>query len=297
MRIEWVSPDMERIVPRDEEMEELGSGYNGAEGPVWWKESGHLLFSDIANDRRMKWAPGEGVSVFLEPANKANGLTRDPHGRLIACEQATRRVTRLEPDGNITVVVDGYQGKRLNCPNDVVVRSDGTIYFSDPGIGWIPSPELDFAGVYRVSPDLSTATVVVRDLVVPNGLAFSPDESILYIVDSRPGHIRAFAVQADGTLANDRLFFSGFSRDRRSVPDGIKVDVEGNLYCACAGLGGVWVIDAAGRHLGTFWTGEDQRTSNCAWGGEDWKTLFITTKNTLCRIQLKIAGVPVSPGQ
>ena len=191
MAIEQAAPALERIVSQDQEVEWLGSGYGGgavAEGPVWWKEGGYLLFSDIGNSQRMKWAPGEGVSVFHEPTHNANGLTRDNRGRLIACEHGTRRVTRLEPDGSITVVAGSYHGTRLNRPNDVVVKSDGSIYFTDPGAP-DPALDLDYAGAYLVSPDLGTLTLLVRDFITPNGLAFSPDESILYINDSRRGHI------------------------------------------------------------------------------------------------------------
>ena len=298
MPIEQVSPELERIVSRDQDIEVLGSGYGAggapAEGPVWWKEGGYLLFSDIGNNRRMKWTPGGGApTVFLEPTNNANGLTRDPQGRLIACEHGTRRVSRLEPDGSITVVANRYQGRRLNRPNDVVVKSDGSIYFTDPGA---PAPELDldFAGVYRVSPDLGEITLVVRDFLTPNGLAFSPDESVLYVNDSRRGHIRAFDMQPNGmlALASDRVFCE-MKGDLPGVPDGMKVDVEGNVYCTASG--GVWIMDPQGKHLGRIMTGVPPSTTNVAWGGEDWKTLFITTFETLASIRLKIAGVPV-PG-
>jgi gluconolactonase len=292
MPIERVSSELERIVSRNQELEELGRGYLTAEGPVWWQEGGYLLFSDIRNNRRMKWGPEEGVTLFYEPTNNANGLTRDRQGRLVACESGRRRVTRLEPDGSVTVMANSYQGRQLNRPNDVVVKSDGSIYFTDPGA---PDPELDlnFAGVYRVSADRGTITLLARDFVVPNGLAFSPDEGILYIDDSRRRHIRAFDVQPNGALAlaTDRVFFQ-FSGDRPGVPDGMKVDVEGNVYCS--GPGGVWVINPSGKHLGTILTGAEQ-TTNCAWGDEDWKTLFITTREAVARIQLKIAGIPV-PG-
>jgi gluconolactonase len=290
--IERVSSELERIVSRNQELEELGRGYLTAEGPVWWQEGGYLLFSDIRNNRRMKWEPEEGVTPFYEPTNNANGLTRDRQGRLVACESGRRRVTRLEPDGSVTVMANSYQGRQLNRPNDVVVKSDGSIYFTDPGA---PDPELglDFAGVYRVSADRGTITLLARDFVVPNGLAFSPDEGILYIDDSRRRCIRAFDVQPNGALAlaTDRVFFQ-FSGDRPGVPDGMKVDVEGNVYCS--GPGGVWIINPSGKHLGTILTGAEQ-TTNCAWGDEDWKTLFITTRDAVARIQLKIAGIPV-PG-
>ena len=238
----------------------------------------------------MKWSRGGGVTVFFEPTNNANGLTRDLSGRLIACEGGTRRVTRLEPDGSITVVANRYHDRRLNRPNDVVVKSDGSIYFTDPGA---PEPglDLDFAGVYRVSPDLGTITLLVRDFVVPNGLAFSPDESILYINDSRRGNIRAFDVQPNGALAlaTDRVFCD-LRGERPGVPDGMKVDVEGNLYCT--GSGGIWIMDSSGKHLGTIVHGPPTAT-NVAWGGEDWKTLYYTTRSTLGSIQLKIPGIRV----
>ena len=289
--IEKTSPELERIVSPDQELELLGSGFTAAEGPLWHREGGYLLFSDIFKNRRMRWAPGEAVTVLHEPTNEANGLTWDLQGRLIACEYGGRRVSRLEPDGSITVVAGRYQGKRLNHPNDVVVKSDGSIYFTDPGT---PDPELDldFAGVYRVSPDLGTMTLLVRDFILPNGLAFSPDESILYIDDSERRHIRAFDVRPDGmlALATDHVFCE-LKDERPGAADGMKVDVEGNVYCT--GPGGVWVMDSLGKHLGTILTGATQATTNCAWGGEDWKTMFITTFETLARIQLNIPGVPV----
>ena len=298
--IEKTCPELERIVSTDQELEVLGSGFGAAEGPLWHREGGYLLFSEVHNDRTMKWSPQDGITVFREPTDHANGLDWDPQHKLIACEDGTRRMTRLEADGSITVVANRYKGNRLNRPNDVVVRSDGSIYFTDPGAPDLDM-DLDFSAVFRVSPDLSTITLLVSDFVLPNGLAFSPDESILYIDDSMGvlarrddmfhsiGHIRGFDVQADGTLANSRVFCE-LRGERSGIPDGMKVDMEGNVYCT--GPGGVWVIDPSGKHLGTILTGADQ-TTNCAWGGEDWKTLFITTLEPLARIQLKIPGVPV----
>ena len=288
MSVERLSPKLDRIVSSDERTEELGRGYQLAEGPVWYREGGYLLFSDIRNNRRMRWAPNEGISVVLEPSNHSNGLTRDPSGRLIFCEQGLRRVSRLEADGSITVVADGYQGKRFNRPNDVVVRSDGSIYFTDPITGGI-EPELDFLGVYRVSPDLSSLTLLVDDITFPNGLAFSPDESILYVNNSRQSFIKAFDVNADGTLASGRVLCE-LKGELEGNPDGMKVDVEGNLYCT--GPGGLWIMDPSGEHLGTILVPETHAT-NCAWGGDDWKTLFITTFVALLRIPMKVAGVPV----
>ena len=301
MPIEQFSPELQRIVSRNQRIEELASGFGSdqgpAEGPVWWLEGGYLLFSDIGHNRRIKYVPGEGASVFQEPTNYANGLTRDLQGRLVACEHGTRRVTRQEADGSITVIANSYKETQLNRPNDVVVKSDGSIYFTDP---WThPTPwnqwDLDFSGVYRVSPDLGTLTLLVKDFVVPNGLAFSPDESILYINDSRRRHIRAFDVQPNGTLAlaSDRIF-AELKGDRPGIPDGMKVDVEGNVYCG--GAGGIWVLDPSGKHLGTIVHGQPA-TTNLAWGGDDWRTLSFTSRNTLGSIRLNNAGIPVPPGR
>ena len=299
MPIERLSPELECIVSLDQEVEVLGRGFVGGEGPLWWKEGGYLLFSEVRGNRRRKWSPEEGVTVFHEPTKNANGLARDPQGRLIMCEGGTRRVTRMEPDGSITVVANNYHGRRLNRPNDVVVKSDGSIYFTDPGAP-APGMDLDFAGVYRVSPDLGTINLLVRDFVLPNGLAFSPDERTLYINDSQGvlvrddifrsvGHIRAFDVRANGMLANGRVLCE-LRGEQSGIPDGMKVDVEGNVYCT--GPGGIWIMDSSGKHLGTILTGVEH-TTNLAWGGEDWKTLFITTPEILTRIQLKIPGIPV----
>ena len=293
MPIEQVVVALEDIVLANQEIEWLGSGYGGgavAEGPVWWSDGGYLLFSDIGNSQRLRWAPGEGVSVFHEPTNRTNGLTRDLQGRLVACESGARRVTRLEPDGSTTVIAGSYQGRRLNRPNDVVVKSDGCIYFTDPGA---PDPDLDldFSGVYRVSQDLGTITLLIRDFVTPNGLAFSQDESILYINDSRRGHIRSFEVQPNGTLAkqSDKVF-ADLTGSEPGVADGMKVDIEGNIYCG--GSGGLYILDPSGKKLGMVNHGATA-TTNLAFGGDDWKTLYFTTRDTVARIQLKIPGMPV----
>ncbi len=297
MPIEQLSPDLERIVSGNEEIKELGNGYGGeegpAEGPLWWHEGSYLLFSDIHNNRRMKWAQGQEVSTFHDSTNRSNGLTRDIQGRLVACEHDSRRVTRLEADGSITVLANSFQGRQLNRPNDVVVKSDGSIYFTDPWTHRRPAEqwELDFSGVYRLSPDLGRLTLLIKDFVVPNGLAFTPDESVLYVNDSRRGHIRAFDVQPDGSLAraSDRVFCD-LRGDRPGAPDGMKVDVEGNVYCG--GSGGLWILNPSGEHLGTIVHGASA-TTNLAFGGADWRTLFFTTRNSLGSVQTKIAGLPV----
>ena len=184
-RIEQFAPELEKIIAKPEPIQELAEGFGGpqgpAEGPLWWKEGRYLLFSDIHNNRRMKYVPGQGASVFLEPTNRANGLTRDLQGRLIACEHDSRRVTRQELDGSLTVIANSFQGRRLNRPNDVVVKSDGCIYFTDPWTSPLAPEQWDltFAGVYRVTPDLGTMSLLVSDFVLPNGLAFTPDEQVL----------------------------------------------------------------------------------------------------------------------
>ena len=294
MPIERLSDDLDRLLSADQDIQELADGFGGgngpAEGPLWWSDGGYLLFSDIHNNRRMKWHPDEGVSLFQQPTNHANGLTRDLKGRLLACEHSARRVTRQDADGEITVIANRYRGSRLNRPNDVIVKSDGNIYFTDPGAP-APGLDLDYSGVYMISPDLDQITLLVGDFITPNGIAFSPDESVLYVNDTRRQHIRAFDVQPNGTpaLASDRVLCD-LSGDRPGVPDGMKVDVEGNIYCG--GSGGVWVIDPDGNHLGTVVHGRDA-TTNVAFGGEDWKTLFFTTWNTVGSVRLNIAGIVV----
>jgi gluconolactonase len=303
MPIEYLSDAMKRIVTSQEDAEELGSGYGGTngptEGPVWWQEGGYLLFSDIHGSRRMKWTPGQGVTVDQEGTANANGMTRDREGRLIVCHHFSRRVDRVELDGSITVIADRYRGLKLNRPNDVVVKSDGSIYFTDPPPRppLTPpehTPELDLAGVYRVSPDLSETNLLVRTFVNPNGLAFSPDEKVLYINDSNRHvkHIRAFDVEGNGMLdlGSERLFCSMLGDDRPGAPDGMKVDVEGNVYCT--GPGGIWVLDPEGNHIGTIL----HRAVNMAWGGDDWTTMFFTGPTTINRIRLAIPGIPVPRG-
>ena len=196
----------------------------------------------------------------------------------------------MELDGSITVVAQSYRGWRLNRPNDVVVKSDGSIYFTDPATFNVES-ELDLFGVYRVTHDLSRINLLVRDFVLPNGIAFSPDEKVLYISDSRREHIRAFDMDPNGTVAleSDRVFLE-MRGDEPGAPDGMKVDVEGNVYCT--GPGGIWVIDPLGKLLGRILTGPEPPT-NVGWGGDDWRTLFYTTRHSIGRIRTNISGVPI----
>ena len=245
-RIEQLAPELEKIVATSEPIHDLADGFGGphgpAEGPLWWKEGGYLLFSDIHNNRRMKYAPGSGVTLHQEPTNRANGLTRDLQGRLIACEHDSRRVTRQELDGSITVIANSFQGRQLNRPNDVVVKSDGCIYFTDPWTS--PSPaeqwDLTFSGVYRVTPDLGTMTLLIGDFVVPNGLAFSPDESVLYINDFTPRthpRLRSDAQWNAGEAERPRLRRSARRRVRRSRRH------EGGCGRECLLRRGRWVMD------------------------------------------------------
>jgi gluconolactonase len=294
-RIEQYAPELDNIISISEPVQELASGTGGTlgptEGPLWWKEGGYLLYSDIHNNRRMKYMPGQGASVAQEQVNRSNGLTRDLQGRLVACERVTRRVTRTELDGSITVIANSFQGRQLNIPNDVIVKSNGAIYFSDP-LGAITEQwDLGYPGVYRVSADLGTITLLANDFVFPNGLAFSPDESVLYITDLRRGLIRAFDVAPNGTLAKqtDRVF-ADLTGSEPGGPDGMKVDVAGNVYCG--GAGGIYILDPTGKKLGRIVHGRPE-TTNIAFGGDDWKTLYFTTWNSLGSVKLKIAGIPV----
>ena len=296
MPIQQYAPELSKIVSTDQPITMLTDGYGGdegpTEGPLWWKEGGYLLFSDIHNDRRMRYTPGQGAVVEMQPNNRANGLTRDLQGRLIACEHDTRRISRQELDGSITVVASSFQGRRLNRPNDVVVKSDGSIYFTDPWTLRTPPEQWDltFTGVFRVSPDLGTITLVVDDFIFPNGLMLSPDESILYVNDSRRAHIRAFDLNPNGTLAkqSDRVV-ADLSSSAPGVPDGMKVDAEGNIYCG--GSGGIHVLDPSGKKLGLIEHGAGS-TTNLAFGGDDWKTLYFTTWYYLGSVQLNIPGSP-----
>jgi gluconolactonase len=288
---------LSNIISTDEPILELADGFGGdqgpAEGPLWWKEGGYLLFSDIHNNRRMKHTPGGDTTVDQEPTNRANGLTRDLQGRLVSAEHDSRRVARQEADGSVTVIASSFQGRRLNRPNDVVVKSDGSIYFTDPWTSPLPAEQWDltFSGVYRVSPDLGTITLLVDDFIVPNGLMFSPDESILYINDSRRGHIRSFEVMPNGTLAKQSgQVLATLTGSESGVPDGMKVDVEGNIYCG--GSGGLHILDPSGKTLGRIVHGAPA-TTNLAFGGDDWKTLYFTSRNHLGSVNVKIPGNPV----
>jgi gluconolactonase len=264
----------------DYDVQKISDGYKFTEGPVW-SMSDTLLFSDIPSNKIYELATQS--RVFRDPSGNSNGLTLDNDGRLIACEHGNRRVTRTEKDGSITVLAHSYQGKPLNSPNDVVVKSDGSIYFTDPTYGGHKN-ELGFQGVYRIRQD-GSLDLLVRDFVQPNGLCFSPDEKLLYIADSSDlRHIRVFEVTKDGTLTNGRVF-AKIDSDK-GVPDGMKVDTRGKLYVT--GPGGVWVFDKSGKHIETIAVPETP--ANLAWGDKDGKTLYITARTSIYKVRAKVGG-------
>jgi gluconolactonase len=295
-KIEQMAPELAGIIDTSQQIVELANGYGGdvgpAEGPAWIAEGKYLLFHDIQTSRRLKYTPGQGVTVVSAKTNEANGLTRDLQGRLVQCEHATRSVTRTELDGSMTVVANNFQGKRLLRPNDVVVKSDGAIYFTDPGGPLAPNQyDVTVTGVYRVSADLGTMSLIVDDCVGPNGLAFSPDESVLYVADSRRRHVKAYDMLPNGTVARQTSrVFADLGGAEPGVPDGMKVDLAGNMYTG--GAGGLYILDSKGKKLGRIVHGMPA-TTNIAFGGDDWKTLYFTTRSSLNMVTLKVAGVPV----
>jgi gluconolactonase len=280
-------------------VERLWTGSRWGEGPVWLGEMRCLLWSDIPNNRVLRWEEETGqVSIFRKPSGNANGHTRDRQGRIIACEHGGRRVIRYEYDGAITVIADSYQGKRLNSPNDVVVKSDGSIWFTDPpfGIGGFyegekHTPELPHTNVYRVDGQTGAITLVADDVDHPNGLAFSPDESILYVVESRsePRNILAYDV-AGATLSNRRVHIRG---EPGETPDGFRVDVDGNLWCGWGmggpGMDGVKVFNAAGAPIGFIDLPE--RCANVCFGGRYRNRLFMTAAHSLYSLYVNTQGV------
>lgn len=277
-------------------LKQIATGFDWVEGPVWFGDANCLLFSDIPNNRIMRWIPGLGTSVFREPSNYANGHTRDRQGRLISCEHGARRVTRTAHDGSITVIADSFEGKRLNSPNDVVVKSDGTIWFTDPhyGImtnyeGYKSQQELP-CQVYRVDPDAGTIEAVLTDFAGPNGLAFSPDEDRLYVADTgamfdadAERHIRVFDVGPDNRLGGGDVFHtisSGFA-------DGFRLDRDGNLWSSAAD--GVHCINPSGELIGKILVPE--LVSNVCFGGRAKHQLFITATTSVYMISLNREGV------
>ncbi|MAT75869.1 gluconolactonase [Candidatus Poribacteria bacterium] len=293
MSLDLRSSKLLDLVDSEAQVEQIGTGCLFTEGPIWNAEGNFLLFSDIPADQIKMWTPDSGITTFRQPSGQSNGLTYDKQKRLLACEHANRRVSRTELDGTVTTLVSHYEGKKLNSPNDIVVKSDGSIYFTDPPYGLKAEygeeggAELDFQGVYRLSADGQQLTLLVDDFERPNGLCFSPDESILYIDDTTRMHVRAFDVQADGTITKDRVF--AVEKGEHGAPDGMKVDQQGNVYLT--GPQGIWIFDPEARHLGVIQVPEG--AANLGWGGENWQTLFITARSSIYQIQLKVSGIPV----
>lgn len=291
IQIEAYDSAVWQLVPEKVTLERIATGFGFTEGPVWCGD--HLLFSDIPQSRIVRWCvhdERQEVTTFRSPSGYSNGLTLDRKGRLIACEHGTRRVTRTETDGSVSVLAERYEGRRLNSPNDVVIRSDGSVYFTDPPYGLVNftvEKELPFNGVYRFAPD-GEFVLLVDDFDMPNGLAFSPDETVLYIDDTTRCHIRAFDVSPDGSLSNGRVFIDMQSPEEGS-PDGMKVDRQGNIYST--GPGGIWVIEPGGKCLGRIVLPE--LPANLAWGDSDWRTLYITARSSIYRLRLAVPGIAV----
>ena len=305
-------------MPPGAKVEQVATGFNKwTEGPVWIP-AGYLLFAEIPGNSILKWTPGGGASVFLHPSGYlgtdpyagpepgSNGMTLDARGRLTVAGHARRNVWRLEamdPRARITVLADTYGGKRLSSPNDLVYKSDGSLYFTDPPYGLPtqsdddPAKELHINGVYRVPGALSQKPgappareklqLLVKDLPRPNGIAFSPDEKWLYVNNTAPKKLwMRYRVKADGSLADGTVFYDATSDNSPGAPDGMKVDKSGNVYSA--GPGGVWIFSPEGKHLGTIRVPEV--VGNLAWGDADGKSLYITASTSVYRIRLKIAG-------
>jgi len=318
LKVDRLDPAIDALVPSGAVLERIATGFTWVEGPVWDESS--LFFADIPSNSIRRWTPGAGVSIFLQPSGYkgadpyghepgSNGMTLDARGRLTVAGHAQRDVYRfesLDPHGPITILADTYQGKRLNSPNDLVYRSDGSLYFTDPPYGLRkqndsdPEKELQVNGVYRIPhaleqkpgtpPARSELQLLIGDLPRPNGIAFSPGEKYLYVNSTEPKKIwMRYRVLPDGTLADAKLFYDATADPRPGAPDGMKLDEQGNIYSA--GPGGVWVFSPEGKTLGTIEMPE--RVSNVAWGGSDRKILYITASSSVYRVRLKIAGEPI----
>ncbi len=295
LEFERLDPAFDRIIPPAPRFEWMSTDCLRGEGPVWDAAAGYLLWSDFVGGKIFKWVPGEGVSIFMDPSEHSNGLTFDPEGRLVAAGAGTRNILRMERDGSITELASHYQGKRINAPNDLVVRSDGSIYWSDTIGGALSRPGmsgqdvqryLDFTSILLRRPDESVV-VARQDFGNPNGLAFSPDESLLYVADTRRRHIRVFQVAPDGSLSGEDVFYQD-TCEEPGIPDGMKVDSEGNVYCRAGG--GVHVISPAGRLLGRILA---DRCTNLAWGDADWSTLYIVGHSFFYRVPTGVRGIAV----
>lgn len=309
-----LDPRLDDIVFTNTQVEKIADGFGIVEGPVWDRQGGYLLFSDIPANVINKWTSDGKVSVFLKtsgftgaiasgaggeadkdatppyPMIGSNAVTLDPQGRVVYCAQGDRAIIRVEKDGKRTVLADRYDGKRLNSPNDLVYKSDGSLYFTDPTSGLRlkdddPKRELPFSGLFLLKE--GKLHLVYKDFEHPNGLALSSDEKHFYLIDSGKKIIMSFSVQSDDSVANGQLFVDMSSDPAPGGPDGMKVDKTGNVYST--GPGGIWIMSPDGKHIGTILT--PQRLTNLAFGDADGKTLYITNRTELFRVRLKIAGI------
>jgi gluconolactonase len=279
------------IIEPDAAPEQVLTGFEFVEGPAWHPGKKVLVFSDIIGDTMYCWHENDDLAVLRKPSRMANGNTWDREGRLLSCEHATSRVSRSNGDDSYEVVVSHYQGCELNSPNDIVVKRDGSIYFTDPNSGRSGKygvaryQELEFQGVYRFDPDNAELTLLVEDFAKPNGLCFSIDESLLFINDTIRQHIRVFDVRADGSIANGRIW-ADTGGDEPGAADGMKVDSAGNLYCC--GSGGIHVFDVNGVRMGVIETPEV--AANFTWGGDDLTDMYIAATHSIYRLKMKIPG-------
>ena len=303
MGVQVHAPAMAELIDESAEVERLGTGFTFTEGPLWNPGEGFLLFSDMPGDARRRWDPEGGVREVANPSNKGNGMTFDLDGRLIVCEHVTSSVVRMDPDGTGSgreVLATHHDGKELNSPNDVIVKSDGTIYFTDPTYGRMPGfgiereQELDYQGVYRIPAGGGDPELLVDDFAQPNGLCFTADERLLYINDTDHAHIRVFDVDDDGRPVNGRVFADGIgsgSLDVGDLVDGMKLDERGNVWVTGPGVDstfGVRVYSPDGEHLGTI--DVPAAVGNINWGGPNWDQLFICGSDSLYRIQCSVSG-------
>ena len=283
-----------QVIAADAEFEQVASGFEFTEGPIWHPYEKHVTFSDIVGNTIYRWSAADGLRVFRTPSHMANGNTYDRQGRILTCEHATSRVTRTEQDGSVVLLASHYEGKELNSPNDIVVKRDGSVYFTDPTSGRSPyygiprEQELPFQGVYRFDPQDGSLTLLVDDFSKPNGLCFSLDEKQLFVNDTDRQHVRVFDVQdaKRGTLTNGRVWAETVG-PWPGVPDGMKVDQAGHLFTC--GPGGIHLFDGNANCLGVILMPE--KTANFAWGDEDLCSLYITASTSLYRLRVKVPGV------
>jgi len=293
MSVEIRDPRFVSIVGEALQFEQIGTGFLFTEGPLWHPNEAYLLFSDMPGDHLRRWSSAAGVSTFRKPCNMSNGLTWDRQGRLLVCEHASSQVTRTEADGRTTVIASHYDGKELNSPNDIVVKRDGAIYFSDPTFGRMEyygrkrDCELSFRGVYRAEPDGGALTLLADNFGQPNGLCFSLDETRLFVNDTERRYIRVFDVRPDGTLTGGDVWAEP-KGEGRGAPDGMKIDSAGNLYCC--GPGGIHVFAPDATSLGVIKTPEN--AANFCWGDPDMRSLFITASTSVYRTRVRVRGLP-----